>query len=331
MIRKITSLLFVIFAVSCGGQSTSTMSPESKNPLLCDIKTGVCEMPGHSHTAVAERPKNVSAIRMIYFTDPICSACWSIEPQLRKLLLEYGEQVEVEYHMGGLLPSWDVYSGGGISKPSDVSHHWDEMSTHFGMPIDGNVWLEDPLPSSYPPCIAFKAAEIQDKEKAKLFLRRIKEMVFVEKKNIARWQNLQEAAASCQLDTVQMLADFNGSARQLFQSDLEMARQFGVRGFPAIYFFDASNKSSQIYGYAPYENFEQALKKLDPNIGKTGTVQGGAELFNHHSSYTLKEYYTLAGITREEAEKALGEFVKSGWLEKFEGRNGSLWRLKSKK
>ena len=31
------------------------------------------------------------------------------------------------------------------------------------MPIDGDVWLEDPLNSSYPPSIAFKAAEMQDK------------------------------------------------------------------------------------------------------------------------------------------------------------------------
>jgi predicted DsbA family dithiol-disulfide isomerase len=116
-------------------------------------------------------------VKIIYYTDPICSSCWGIEPQLRKLKLEYGNNIEVEYRMGGLLPNWS-YNSGGISKPSDVAHHWDEVSVYYDMPIDGNVWLEDPLNSSYPPSIAFKAAQMQDNEKAILFLREIREMVF---------------------------------------------------------------------------------------------------------------------------------------------------------
>lgn len=72
------------------------------------------------------------------------------------------------------------------SKPSDVAQHWDEVSLHYDMPIDGDLWLEDPLDSSYPPSIAFKAVQMQDQEKAILFLREIREMVFLQKKNIAR-------------------------------------------------------------------------------------------------------------------------------------------------
>ena len=114
---------------------------------------------------------------------PICSSCWGIEPQLRKLKLEYGNNIQIEYRMGGLLPDWN-YNSGGISEPSDVAHHWDEVSVHYDMPIDGDVWLEDPLDSSYPPSIAFKAAQLQDEYKALLFMREIREMVFLQKKNI---------------------------------------------------------------------------------------------------------------------------------------------------
>src|SRR5690554_7679262 len=72
--------------------------------------------------------------------------------------------------MGGLLPDWN-YNSGGISSPKDVAGHWDEVSVHYDMPIDGDLWLEDPLNSSYPPSIAFKAAQMQDEEKAFLFMR----------------------------------------------------------------------------------------------------------------------------------------------------------------
>src|SRR6187402_2030893 len=111
---------------------------ENTNPLFCDFENGTCELP------------ETKAVQIDYFTDPICSACWGIEPQLRKLKLEYGAYVNITYHMGGLLPSWNGFNGGGITKPSDVAHHWVEASRYYQMPIDGDIWLEDPLDSSYP-------------------------------------------------------------------------------------------------------------------------------------------------------------------------------------
>ena len=170
------------------------MEDQSSNPLLCDIETGMCQMPD----APQELPENKiiaghKPVKVIYFTDPICSSCWGIEPQLRKLKLEYGDSFEMEYRMGGLLPDWR-YNSGGISKPSDVAHHWDEVSHHYDMPIDGDVWLEEPLHSSYPPSIAFKAADLQYQSKAVAYLRVIREMVFLRKKNIARWEHLVTAA-----------------------------------------------------------------------------------------------------------------------------------------
>src|SRR5690606_37199953 len=149
------------------------------------------------------------AIKVIYFTDPICSPCWGIEPQLRKLKLEYGNSVEIEYRMGCLLKDWSS-NRGCISTPSDVAHHSDEVSVHYDMPIDGDVWLEDPLPSSYPPSIAFKAAQLQDEKKAIVFLREIREMVFLQKKNITKWEHLSFAAERSGLDVAQLKKDYDG-------------------------------------------------------------------------------------------------------------------------
>ena len=165
------------------------------NPLLCDIETGMCEMTSNETEVLITKTvqSNDKLIRIVYFTDPICSSCWGIEPQLRKLKLEYGQFIEIEYRMGGLLPDWS-YNSGGISKPADVAHHWDEVSIHYDMPIDGDLWLEDPLNSSYPPSIAYKAALLQDEIKANLFMREIREMVFLQKKNIAKWEHLATAA-----------------------------------------------------------------------------------------------------------------------------------------
>src|SRR5690554_1063154 len=168
---------------------------EQTNPLLCDIETGMCEIPiGKENDSIATiTQSSKKPVKVIYYTDPICSSCWGIEPQLRKLKLEYGNSIEIEYRMGGLLPDWS-YNSGGISSPADVASHWDEASLHYDMLIDGDVWLEDPLHSSYPPSIAYKAAQMQSEEKAYLLMRKLRELLFLHKKNIAKWEHIETAA-----------------------------------------------------------------------------------------------------------------------------------------
>src|SRR2546425_9722823 len=203
-------------------------------------------------------------IRVIYFTDPICSSCWTVEPQLRKLLVEYGDNIALEYHMGGLLPSWDMFPSGPISKPADVGHHWDELGARSEMPIDGEVWRADPLSSSDPPCRAYKAAELQGKENASRFLRRIREMVMVENKNIARLEHLEQAAADSGLDPARLVDDYNSRSQQLFQKDLELRAQYGVRGFPAVFFFHRAAHPIPAFRSKPHENYDARAPALPP-------------------------------------------------------------------
>jgi predicted DsbA family dithiol-disulfide isomerase len=305
------------------------MTEKQINPLICDPETGMCEVPGlQEKDGKGSNGSRLPAVRVLYFTDPICSACWSIEPQLRKLQMEYGDQFYIEYHMGGLLPSWEVYNQGPISKPSDVAHHWEEMSSYFDMPIDGDVWITDPLSSSYPPCVAVKAAELQGVVKGANFLRRIREMVFLEKKNITRWEYLKMAAVECGLDTAQFSTDYYGSAQQLFKDDLGLASHHGVRGFPALYFSDSLNNQTTIYGYKPYEDFEMALKKLCPDLKKRKTNITGSHLFLHYSTLTSKEFAVLTSLSKEEAERTLSELHQQGKIEKFQSKNGALWKRK---
>jgi len=204
------------------------MNENKINPLLCDPETGTCEMPIdeklNERGTIATENKPV---KIVYYTDPICSSCWGIEPQLRKLKLEYGAYIDIDYRMGGLLPDWS-YNSGGISKPADVAHHWDEASLHYEMPIDGNVWIEDPLDSSYPSCIAVKAGQIQSKEKAITFMRMLREKLYLEKKNIAKWENIAQAAQLAGLDINKLKTDYEGKAKTLFHEDLTYAKTLGV-------------------------------------------------------------------------------------------------------
>ena len=302
---------------------------KQSNPLICDIETGMCGATDdsadmESKSTIRSTKKSVKAI---YYTDPICSGCWGIEPQLRKLKLEYGNVIEIEYRMGGLLPDWS-YNSAGIGKPSDVASHWDEVSIHYDMPIDGDLWLEDPLGSSYPPSIAFKAAQMQDNEKAILFLREIREMVFLQKKNIAKWEHIKAAANKVGLNIERFKTDFEGNAKALFEEDLKLRKELGVRGFPTLFFLDESGNNEIVYGSRPYAFYEIAILKLNSNAIKSEYSKSWEFLFSKYATLTAKEFSELSGTPRDESEKQLNELVVKGNLDKHTTKNGSIWTMK---
>jgi 2-polyprenyl-6-methoxyphenol hydroxylase-like FAD-dependent oxidoreductase/predicted DsbA family dithiol-disulfide isomerase len=264
-------------------------------------------------------------ISIIYFTDPICSTCWIIQPQLRKLQLEYSEFVQIEYKMGGLLPSWDNYNRFGITQPSEVADHWDEVCSFYEMPVNKNIWLEDPLPSSYPPSIAFKAAQLQDTGKAVLFLRRIREMVFLEKKNIIKKEHLFTAAFDSGLDAARLLRDLEGKAQDMFREDLILSNLLEIKVLPTLFFSNKEGVQLALNGFQPYESFEEIIHQLAPNIVKS--------TYNHSPEFLFEEFQTLSSkefaMLRDESEKksyeVLHDLHSLNLIKKFESPSGNMW------
>ena len=315
-------MLLSFISLYVSAQKSNTMS--KTNPLICDPEDGICATGTDGSETAVLNVNTHKPVKLIYFTDPICSSCWGIEPQLRKLSLEYGAYIDIDYHMGGLLPDWS-YNSGGISKPSDVAHHWDEVSQHYQMPIDGDVWLEDPLHSSYPPSIAFKAAQLQNEEKAHQFLRVIREMVFLYKKNITKWEHLKAAAVQVGLDPKQLETDMEGTALQNFNADLALTRQYGVRGFPTLLVTDGNGKQSVIYGFRPYAQFEATVRSIYPEAEALPYDKSWKGLFSKFGTLTTREFAELSEQQIPEAEKQLTDLYKQGKLNKHNTKNGPLW------
>lgn len=304
------------------------MEHKNSNPLLCNPESGVCAIPVTPAQQNSDAvPACAKPVKIIYFTDPICSSCWGIEPQLRKLKLEYGNHIEIEYRMGGLLPDWN-YNSGGISKPSDVAHHWDEVSRYYDMPIDGDVWLEDPLPSSYPPSIAFKAAQMQDETRAIAFLRRIREMVFLERKNITRWEHISKAATETGLDPVRLKSDYENKAKKLFEADLALGKKMGIRGFPTLFFTDRVQHQQTVYGVKPYAAFEDAVTKAFPEVSKINYDPSWTGLFNQYPTLTAREFSELSGHTKADSEMLLQTLTDEEKLTQTTTKNGSIWTIR---
>jgi 2-polyprenyl-6-methoxyphenol hydroxylase-like FAD-dependent oxidoreductase/predicted DsbA family dithiol-disulfide isomerase len=274
--------------------------------------------------AIKRRAKQ-KEIQIVYFTDPICSTCWVIQPQLRKLSLEYENHLQIDFKMGGLLPSWENFNRFGITKPSDVAAHWEEVCSQHEMPINKNIWLEDPLPSSYPPSIAFKAAQIQDTGKAVLFLRRIREMVFLEKKNIIKKEHLFTAAFDVGLDAARLLRDLEGKAQGLFREDLILSHTLDVKELPTLFFSNHQGKQLSLQGYQSYESFEKILLELHPSIKKQAYATDPKSLFDRFQTMTTKEFSFFRNETEMESQYILHNLLMENKITQFESTAGNMW------
>lgn len=107
-------------------------------------------------------------VHVAYFTDPLCPWSWSAEPELRRLQVEFSDQVQITYVMAGM--SDEIDPGPKLASTLDAA-------AQTGMPADPRIWLACPPTSSYPACTAVKAAEEQGREGA--YLRRLREGAFL--------------------------------------------------------------------------------------------------------------------------------------------------------
>ena len=267
-------------------------------------------------------------IELMYFSDPICSTCWTIQPQLRKLLLEYGQYLHVDMKMGGLLPSWGEYTSKSINRPVDAAVSWEEASDKHEIPMKGDVWINDPLNSSYPPSIAFKAAQMQNPELAIAFLRHLREQLFIRHKNIAKWSVIADSAFSCGLDIARLQRDFEGFAVVHFKQDLELCKKLEVKSFPTLIFTD-QHKNVRIVGNQPYSVFVDALHQFLPGVQKKEYSKHPEEIFSNFNTLSTKEFSFIAECDYEEAINILNDLYIKEVIDKNVTSNGPLWISKT--
>lgn len=239
----------------------------SKNNMMCDPETGVCGVPGTGEETIEMIDFNQpeKTIDFYYVTDPICSHCWALEPVLRKFQEQYGQYFNFHTVMGGLLEKWDGFAdaGNGISNPADVASHWREVGDHSRMPIDGTVWLDNPIHSSYPPSRVFKVIQKYDEQLANRFLRHIREELFAFNKNIAEEQTLIEFVNEIGLDGNKIVAEANqDDGQKLLDQDFVRAGQLGARGFPTIIMVNKENQGVRVVGARSFADYENALKQV---------------------------------------------------------------------
>ena len=162
------------------------------------------------------------AVHVLYVTDPTCPWSWRAEPVVRRLEAEFGDEVRITYVMGGFARQFD--------RPLDTLRQWLDAGAE-GMPTDPRLWLDAPPASSYPACLAVKAAAEQGLDGA--YLRRVREAIACERVKADNADALTALARDVPgMDVDRFSVDLASNAIvEAFGADLERAAGHGMPAF----------------------------------------------------------------------------------------------------
>ncbi len=283
---------------------------------------------------LGENSSPVAPIEITYYTDPLCSWSWAVEPQWRRLRYEFGDRLVCRYSMGGLLPDWQQFSDplNHISRPIQMGPVWIQVRHLTGMPIDEKIWVHNPPTSSYPACIAVKAAEQQGPVAGEHYLRRLREAVMLEGRNIAQREVLLKLATELnpeigfECDRFERDLD-NPESVDAFRQDLKEMRYRGIARFPSLILRQNSGRSLLMMGYRPYSVLREALAQIAPDLEPLRSATDAIAYVTHWETVTVPEVATALNLNVEAAKTILNEAVNQGQLEKSGHLYGKKGRL----
>jgi putative protein-disulfide isomerase len=286
-----------------------------------------------------------SLVSVEYYTDPLCSWSWAFEPQWRRLRYECGARLRWHYRMGGLIADWQSFNDpfNDIRNPGQLGPQWLQVSRMSGMPLNGRLWLVDPPDSSYPACIAAKAAERQGLAVIESYLRRLREAVMLEGKNIARQEVLLAIAqeqsrgdlsadpARARLDFDRFYADLSApEVLDAFRQDLRDAAYSGIGRFPTLILRREDGHGIVLVGYRPYKALREALNHLAPGLhpemGESPEELATAYI-THWGRVTPRELAEVLGddCDIDDASTLLESLVTSGMLRRENNQPGMAY------
>ena len=266
----------------------------------------------------------MNKITVYQFTDPVCIWCWGNEPVMRAIDYLYGDKVDTEYIMGGLVEDIttlfeDRDSGeDAIASANERMHrNWIAASARHGMPVtaDRITLFSREQPSSFPQNIAYEAAKRQNPVAAKRFLRRIREATFAEARPTARIDVLIELAGEAGLDVAEFVDEYtHGNAQADFMQDRTKCRRNGITGFPS-YLIKSEQTSIILGGYQNLATFHTIIRRLSKGKikpRKAGPSQANvADFIKRYSTVYPVEIETAFGLDRDQTDAIIDELIAS--------------------
>jgi protein-disulfide isomerase-like protein with CxxC motif len=286
-------------------------------------------------------------VSVIYYTDPACPWSWAIEPSVRKLMVQFDDQLDWTFVMGGLDRDVVLEAGG---RGRELAHarlvrEWLRVADVSGVPLDPLLWVEGPIETTYPACMAVKAAADQMPDGPYRYLRRLREGLMCERRKLDQLESLVEEGRAAGLDVERLRIDLRShGTTEAFAEDLDRTKHLAAaaveQGFatgaesgrlsrgadgaplPSVTFRgDAGERT--VYGFSPYPAYRDAAISAGARQG--GEVPAVEQLVARFGRVTTAEVEVVCELPGPRAGAELFRLAEQWRLRPLWRMTGYLW------
>jgi putative protein-disulfide isomerase len=271
--------------------------------------------------------RDIAIVHTYYYTDPACPWSWALEPAIRKLRVELGDNFEVTYVMCGMAREF--------GDPLPVVGEMLEAADRSGMPVDTRLWYAAPPRSSHPACIAVKAAAEQGDPSP--YLRRLREGFMCRRRKLDSTDALIEEARTVPgLDIDRFRFALSSHAvLEAFAADLDRAAAVpaehhaegtGRVKLPSLEFRGSDGDVHGVYGYSDYASLAAAAIVAGTPAAR-GPTPAVEEALRRFGSMATAEVAAVCDLPGPRAPAELWRLATEWRVGADRVGSGELWTL----
>jgi len=223
--------------------------------------------------------------------------------------------------MGGLAREY----GDGPEVTAEHMSRWLAVTGETGMPTDPRVWTQAPIVSTYPACIAAKAAAEQGPELEYAYLRRLREGILVERRKLDHPEALVAAAGEAGLDVARFRIDLGSNAiTEAFAADLDEVRGDERVELPSLVFVGEHGERHGAWGPHPYDAYRDAAIAAGAAAPAGGRLEP-LEVVARFGRVATRELEEITGQARIPLEAELWSLAREWKLKPVSVLGGTIW------
>jgi hypothetical protein len=217
---------------------------------------------------------------------------------------------------------------------------WLRVAADAHAPIDPLIWVDGPLDTTYPACMAVAAAAEQADDGGYRYLRRLRESLMCDRRKLDHAEALVEESRAAGLDVERFRVDLRSHAiTEAFAADLERTAALG-EGFdgpvprssqgaggaplPTLVFAGEGGEGRRIAGLQPYAAYREAAVDAGVEPREPGPL-AVEEALARFGRVTTREVELLCELPGPRAGAALFGLAEQWRVRPLRKLTGYLW------